>query len=317
MDYLTMFKSLKTMWDIYQSFTSSWNTIAEKRNREEAIAQQKYKQMQQIRINSKKPPKFNNKKNNTQTTKSPRKQTTTTTTVQPALNSLEVYTSSEEEVAPAKKQPLAKVEPRKGVKADKGNNKEVESLRDKRQTDGVNGSTDVAEGRYIKGDPLKGYYDFVITEGSYKFWAAFQVGTAILIIYSTFAAIYYSKVNPLVSDYDYTDYLGGARSLNGGDLDFVDDDSDVLQKAQPKSWLEYLPRSGHSLKFILDAIDKLPTDHNTQEEGNSEDFAPESKEVKDNFDGIEYEDDLEPSNQTENTQESENSNETKQDNTAM
>lgn len=38
-----------------------------------------------------------------------------------------------------------------------------------------NNSTEIAEGRYIKGDPLKGYYDFVITEGSYKFWAAFQV----------------------------------------------------------------------------------------------------------------------------------------------
>lgn len=36
-------------------------------------------------------------------------------------------------------------------------------------------STEVAEGRHIKGDPLKGYYDFVITEGSYKFWAVFQV----------------------------------------------------------------------------------------------------------------------------------------------
>lgn len=36
-------------------------------------------------------------------------------------------------------------------------------------------STNIAEARYIKGDPLKGYYDFVITEGSYKFWAIFQV----------------------------------------------------------------------------------------------------------------------------------------------
>jgi hypothetical protein len=33
----------------------------------------------------------------------------------------------------------------------------------------------VEEGRYIKGDPLNGYYDFVITEGSYKFWVVFQV----------------------------------------------------------------------------------------------------------------------------------------------
>lgn len=39
----------------------------------------------------------------------------------------------------------------------------------------MNNSTEVAEGRYIKGDPLRGYYDFIITEGSYKFWAAFQV----------------------------------------------------------------------------------------------------------------------------------------------
>lgn len=36
-------------------------------------------------------------------------------------------------------------------------------------------TTAVAEARHIKGDPLKGYYDFVITEGSYKFWAVFQV----------------------------------------------------------------------------------------------------------------------------------------------
>lgn len=33
----------------------------------------------------------------------------------------------------------------------------------------------MGEGRYIKGDPLSGYYDFIITEGSYKFWATFQV----------------------------------------------------------------------------------------------------------------------------------------------
>lgn len=35
----------------------------------------------------------------------------------------------------------------------------------------------VEEGRYIKGDPLNGYYDFIITEGSYKFWVVFQVST--------------------------------------------------------------------------------------------------------------------------------------------
>ena len=92
------------------------------------------------------------------------------------------------------------------------------------------------------------------------------MGTAILIIYSTFAAIYYSKVNPLVSDYDYTDYLGGGRSLSGGDLDFVDDtngnddddDSDAATATHQRRWYDWLPRAGHSLKFVLDAIDKLP-----------------------------------------------------------
>lgn len=48
----------------------------------------------------------------------------------------------------------------------------------------VASTTDVAEGRYIKGDPLKGYYDFIITEGSYKFWAGFQVKSSIHIIYT-------------------------------------------------------------------------------------------------------------------------------------
>lgn len=36
-------------------------------------------------------------------------------------------------------------------------------------------TTAVESARYIKGDPLNGYYDFVISEGSYKFWAVFQV----------------------------------------------------------------------------------------------------------------------------------------------
>lgn len=185
MDILTMIKHLKSMWDLYQSFTSSWNTIAERRNREEELNQQKIKQLQQIRVNSKKPPKFNNKRNQTSSNnnnnnKNSKKQitTTTTTTAAPEEQSLEMPASSEEEmVAKVKKQPPAKVEPRKRAKGDKSSAMNAEGLRDKRQAtmDAGKDSTDVGEGRYIKGDPLKGYYDFVITEGSYKFWAAFQV----------------------------------------------------------------------------------------------------------------------------------------------
>ncbi|XP_046737705.1 uncharacterized protein LOC124406355 [Diprion similis] len=57
-----------------------------------------------------------------------------------------------------------------------------------------------------KEDYWGGYYDFLINEGSYKFWAVFQLGTAALLIYSGFAALYYAKVNPSTDD-DYEDYF--------------------------------------------------------------------------------------------------------------
>lgn len=92
--------------------------------------------------------------------------------------------------------------------------------------------------------------------------------TAALIIYSTFAAIYYSKVNPIVSDYEYQDYLGG-RSFSGGNSviddnqDSVDpgDDNPILDKQVSKSsWLAgpWMSRTQHALQFILDAIEKPP-----------------------------------------------------------
>lgn len=72
------------------------------------------------------------------------------------------------------------------------------------------------------------------------------------MIYSTFAAIYYSKVNPIVGDYDYTSYLGGARSMA--------DDPEPL----PSSPLEQIHNSylfqsaAHGFQFVLDAIEKIP-----------------------------------------------------------
>lgn len=92
------------------------------------------------------------------------------------------------------------------------------------------------------------------------------MGTALLIIYSTFAAIYYSKVNPLTSDYDYQDYLGAGRSMTGGDDDFVDDSDPSTQTKPTSRIMDWLPRTAHSLKFILDAIDKMPLDHDNKEE---------------------------------------------------
>ncbi|KAF3420339.1 hypothetical protein E2986_12392, partial [Frieseomelitta varia] len=58
-----------------------------------------------------------------------------------------------------------------------------------------------------------GYYDFLINEGSYKFWAVFQLATAALLIYSGFAALYYAKVNPPPID-DEFDILRRRRSLS-------------------------------------------------------------------------------------------------------
>lgn len=141
----------------------------------------------------------------------------------------------------------------------------------------------VEEGRYIKGDPLNGYYDFIITEGSYKFWVVFQVhplgkirdflrlmkrhyfqlATAALLIYSTLAAIYYSKVNPLTSDYDYVDYL--SRSFKGRAIseDSADvDDEGAIEPARTYlsslSNNQWTKAAAYGFQFAMDAIDKIP-----------------------------------------------------------
>ncbi|XP_039311585.1 uncharacterized protein LOC120359141 [Solenopsis invicta] len=62
-----------------------------------------------------------------------------------------------------------------------------------------------------KADYWAGYYDFLINEGSYKFWAVFQLATAALLIYSGFAALYYAKVNPPTTDDYFDDILRRRR----------------------------------------------------------------------------------------------------------
>ncbi|KAL1492394.1 hypothetical protein ABEB36_010646 [Hypothenemus hampei] len=62
-------------------------------------------------------------------------------------------------------------------------------------------------------DPWEGYYDFLINEGSFKFWAVFQLVTAALLIYSAFAAVYYAKFQVITTDYDYyDDFYGRSNS---------------------------------------------------------------------------------------------------------
>ncbi|KAH8263296.1 hypothetical protein KR044_006917 [Drosophila immigrans] len=258
-------KSIKQMWDLYQALTSAWGAVSQrhqesseklKKERQEKLRlRQQQQQQQKLRVNSKKPQRIEGDK-------AKKVKTTTSTTTSSTTTTTESDESEEEATAAP-----AKSEPAKGAKGDDAAENSVRGLRQKREPQ--SDSTDVGEGRYIKGDPLKGYYDFVITEGSYKFWAVFQVGTALLIIYSTFAAIYYSKVNPLTSDYDYQDYLGAGRSMTGGDDDFVDDSDAPATTTSPTSRImDWIPRTAHSLKFILNAIDKMPLDHdNTAEKG--------------------------------------------------
>ncbi|XP_008544884.1 uncharacterized protein LOC103569378 [Microplitis demolitor] len=73
-----------------------------------------------------------------------------------------------------------------------------------------------------KGEYWGGYYDFLINEGSYKFWAVFQLATAALLIYSGFAALYYAKVNPSTTD-DYEDYFLRRRKRHISDTLFYID----------------------------------------------------------------------------------------------
>ncbi|SPP81435.1 uncharacterized protein LOC117584655 [Drosophila guanche] len=280
---VTVLKSLKQLWDLYQALMSAWNSMAERHQksteqfRKEQAEKQAEKnrlrqqQQQKMRINSKKPPRIEGDKKNQNKKSTTTKKPTSTSSTTPAADSSEEEEEEEEEKEAT---PSSTVEPgpqkvEKGLKGEKADVSSVRGLRQRREAAAEDkADTDVGEGRYIKGDPLKGYYDFVITEGSYKFWAAFQVGTALLIIYSTFAAIYYSKVNPLTSDYDYTDYLGGVRSLSGGDADFVDDADSPPPVSTTSRIMEWLPRTAHSVKFILDAIEKMPLDHGqTKESG--------------------------------------------------
>lgn len=96
-------------------------------------------------------------------------------------------------------------------------------------------------------DPWAGYYDWIINEGSFKFWSVFQLFTAALLLYACFSAIYYAKFNPIIPDYstEYDDYFlertvgRSARSLDQNDM------------PSGLSWIN--PRT---FQFILDAISK-------------------------------------------------------------
>ncbi|XP_026487866.2 uncharacterized protein LOC113394683 [Vanessa tameamea] len=99
------------------------------------------------------------------------------------------------------------------------------------------------QGRYT--DPWAGYYDWIINEGSFKFWSVFQLFTAALLLYACLSAIYYAKFNPIIPDYslEYDDYFlertvgRKARSVDSSEL------------PSGLSWM-----NPTTFQFILDAI---------------------------------------------------------------
>ncbi|XP_035454295.2 uncharacterized protein LOC118278944 [Spodoptera frugiperda] len=99
-------------------------------------------------------------------------------------------------------------------------------------------------------DPWAGYYDWIINEGSFKFWSVFQLFTAALLLYACLSAIYYAKFNPILPDYDreYDDYfLERTVGRNARSLDSLE----PHELPSGHSWIN--PRT---FQFILDAISK-------------------------------------------------------------
>lgn len=60
--------------------------------------------------------------------------------------------------------------------------------------------------RLFLGFPHNTYYEFIINEGSYIFWAVFQLATVAILLYSALAAIYYARYTyfneKIPADYD-------------------------------------------------------------------------------------------------------------------
>lgn len=86
------------------------------------------------------------------------------------------------------------------------------------------------------------------------------------MIYSTFAAIYYSKVNPITADYDYVDYLGGGRSMADApeptSSTNSSSDSSILSYwhylFDNNNHTEWIEKASHGFQFVLNAIEKMP-----------------------------------------------------------
>lgn len=161
LDMKNVINRIKFVWDIFVAMNSAWNSVAQQ--------QTKYI----------KDPKFNMTAGSSSTTKSVDSNLPTNFRKAAVKNSKgkstippETSTTSTSTTPPT---------PDDAISVGENDADDVDGDQDARKKrDSENA---VGEARYIKGDPLKGYYDFVITEGSYKFWAAFQVRFLLLLLH--------------------------------------------------------------------------------------------------------------------------------------
>lgn len=187
LDMKNVINRIKFVWDIFVAMNSAWNSVA----------QQQTKYIKEERFNttvkgtkgsnssmslqaiddSNLPTNFqnsamkNSKGKSTLAPESRVKSSTTRTSITTPLPAIEVGEQDSED------------------------EDEQENSSDRKRRD-ADESSAVGEARYIKGDPLKGYYDFVITEGSYKFWAAFQV----MLIFSTYVELCFVLLYRILED---------------------------------------------------------------------------------------------------------------------
>lgn len=106
---------------------------------------------------------------------------------------------------------------------------------------------------------------FLFTKISYLLLISIQILETLFALYSTFASIYYSYNNPIVSYYDYQDYLSNyGKSLTNSAVDTVDvefengdgNENENSSTSQAPMYNGWTYRTQHVLQFILDAIEK-------------------------------------------------------------
>ncbi|XP_046409275.1 uncharacterized protein LOC124174224 [Ischnura elegans] len=97
-----------------------------------------------------------------------------------------------------------------------------------------------------------GYYNLIITEYSYKFWAAFMIATLAMLLYSCLAAVWvaHTVYLPPPISYDEYDYLAKRSASEEEDEDHID--------PSPGGWPANPPPSPSTARRILRAISQPP-----------------------------------------------------------